>query len=413
MKLNIRNQVASRMATVLIPLVSAVAFIVPPVLAQNIPAVGKPQLAGTWCPACKRYIDCPSGRMPTSCPCGYSFVQKAKPTMSPQLRQGLPRPGMPPPDAHDDRLYYDGNVTVGGLQTRHFESNGLAARAEAWGKEMKQIDEQSLKKQAAQTQAFENDKNALLNSQGNGPALQQLKNVFAEDTAWDSPAKGRGDSSVNDPNVVDLRHLGDSPGTPDLLRKPDPKQPSEYDIPRNEKTAKKTADSGDDLVLGSTLARAIATKDATVTLKPYQQEEVEKITAENGWVIAARDLDGTAAPYIVNKISGREDNPYGMHWQILLPNGESVGYFNGTRTGQDGKALPNIKSESGAQYKGVVANGKNGAAMTEAVRNVKARWEERYITDPEGQSYSAGSHNCQDFTGEVLREYQSLLSNKH
>lgn len=407
--LKIRNRFFAGGAALLLIVSAGVVAAPPEGRAQNIPAVGKPQLAGTWCPACKRYIDCPNGKMPSACPCGYSFVQKAKPR--PQLTPGMPQPGRSPDEPQDDRLYYDGTVTAGGLRTRHFESNGLAARAEAWGKEMKQVNEQSLKKQQTQAQAFENDKNALLNSPGNGAARQQLRNVFADEAAWDSPSKSGGD-----PNGVDLRHLGDSPGTPALLRKPEPKQPSEYDFQKESAAAKESPKAGDgtekDLILGSTLARAIATKDATVTLKPYQPEEVAKITAENGWVIAARDLDGKAAPYVVNKLSGRDDNPYGMHWQILLPNGESVGYFNGTAAGQDGKTLPNIKSETGAQYKGVVASGKNGAVMTEAVKNVKARWEEKYLSDPEGQSYNAGAHNCQDFTGDVLREYQRLLSNK-
>lgn len=397
-------------------LVSFVALIIPRVSpAQNIPPVPKPKMVGTWCPACRRYIDCPSGKMPSKCPsCGYSFIQKAKP--KPQSG-GIFKPGPRPVDKQmewDDRLYYDGTVTAGGLQTHHFESNGLAARAESWGREMKQVDEQSRAKQAAQAQAFEKDKAALLTSQSNGPALLQLNNVFADDTAWDSLSKGNESTVANDPNVVDLRHLGNTPGMPGLLRTPDPKNPSEYDFPKDGKAAneplKKMEKSGDDFIFGSTLARAVATKDATVTLKPYEQEEVEKITAENGWVIAARDLDGTVAPYMVNKLSGRDDNPYGMHWQILLPNGESVGYFNGTATGADGKLLPNIKSESGAQYKGVVASGRDGAAMAEAVKNVKAGWEERYLADPDGQGYDAGSRNCQDFTGDVLREYQRLLS---
>jgi hypothetical protein len=295
----------------------------------------------------------------------------------------------------DDRLYYDGIETRGGLKTRHFDPDGLAARAEKWGQEMRQVDEQTQKKKDALARSLDNDKKDLLEKDGKPIALPQLKNPFA-----------------NDPNVVDLRHLGNSPGTPDLLNQ---KQPSDYDILRNGKAPKVLPESADDLVYYSTLAGALearvnATKDATITLKPYHQEEVEKITTENGWVIAARDLEDTTIKKAL-KISGKEDNPYGMHWQIMLPNGKNIGYFDGTSTGEDGKVLPNIKSEHGSQYKGIVASGKNGAAMNEAVRNVEAKWKNQYVTDPEGQRYNAGSHNCQDFTGDVLREYQRLLSN--
>jgi hypothetical protein len=422
MKRNICNRFtpsAARTAAVL-PLLFVVGALIAPQnsFAQNIPPVGKPQMVGFPCPSpsCKRFIDTPSGKMPSSCRfCGFSFVQSSQPKIPQSFRPvGTQSTMQQPPDAHDDRLYYDGAVTAGSLRTRHFEADGLAARAEAWGKEMKQVDAKSRAQQAAQAQAFEKDKNALLNSQGNGTALQQLRNVFDDDAAWDSPSKGKGSSSANDPNVVDFRHLGEAPGTPDLLRKPDPKQPSEYDIPRDGSApklpAKETEGSISDFINLSTRARLNATKDATAALKPYQQEEVEKITAEGGWVIAARDLDSWVGRTAVNLKTGRDDNPYGMHWQILLPNGENAGYTAGTTTGQDGKVLPNIKSESGAQYKGIVASGKNGAAMTEAVQNVKDRWEEKYITDPEGQGYNAGAHNCQDFTGDVLREYQRLLS---
>ncbi len=314
--------------------------------------------------------------------------------MPPFVRQGHQWPAIQqPPNAYADRLYYDSVVTTGGLQTGHFESNGLALRAE---KEIRQVYEQSLKEQATQTQAFKNDKDALLKRQRNGTAAQKLKNPFAEN-----------------PNVVDLRQLGESAGTPKLLRVADPKQPSEFDFPKDIITAKEPegSDAGD--VWDAGLYARVLMRKATVTLKPYQQEEVEKITAEDGWVIVARDLDGKWKPLAVNTISRRDDNPYGMHWQILLPNGKNIGYASGNKTSLDGKLLPNIGSESGKQYKGVVASGRNGEKMTEAVNIVKARWDERYIADPDGQRYNGGSHNCQNFTGEVLREYQRLLSEQH
>lgn len=46
--------------------------------AQNVPEVGKPEMVGTFCPACKAYIDLPNHKMPSSCPyCGYSFIHPA------------------------------------------------------------------------------------------------------------------------------------------------------------------------------------------------------------------------------------------------------------------------------------------------------------------------------------------------
>ena len=87
----------------------------------------------------------------------------------------------------DDRLYYDGIETRGGLKTRHFDPDGLAARAEKWGQEMRQVDEQSQKKKDALALSLENDKKNLLEKDGKAIALPQLKNPFADD-----------------PNVVDL-----------------------------------------------------------------------------------------------------------------------------------------------------------------------------------------------------------------
>lgn len=295
---------------------------------------------------------------------------------------------MPAPAKYDDKPYYDDPNTTDGLQPCDVDPHGLAdALAKIW--------ELNRKNKESQIQELENDKISLLN----GTASQKLKNPFADD-----------------PNVVDLRQLGDSAGTPDLLRRPEPKQPSEYDIPRDGSApklpVKETEGSLSDFVNVPTIAKLIAAKDATVTLKPYQQEEVEKITAEDGWVIAARDLNSRVGTTVVNLTAWRDDSPYGMHWQILLPNGKNDGYTAGTRI-EDGKVLPNFKSDSNTQYKGIVASGKNGAAMRVAVQNVKARWDEKYITDPEGQAYNAGSHNCQDFTGDVLKEYQRLLSTQH
>lgn len=186
---------AVRLMTLTLLLVSAFGVVVPQICqAQN------PSLAGIWCPACKGYISCPSGKRPAACPnpqCRYSFVQKAKPMMSPQLHQNLPQSTTyQPPDAHDARLYYDGPVTAGGLQTRHFDPDGMAARVEALVKERKQVNEQSLKKQEARSQAFENDKYEILNSQKTGPTLH----VFEED----SNLEKKRDDWLNQPNGQDL-----------------------------------------------------------------------------------------------------------------------------------------------------------------------------------------------------------------
>jgi hypothetical protein len=160
--------------------------------AQNVPPVGKPVIVGIFCPKCKGYIDAPNGKGPSSCPhCGYSFAQPSKPkpaaTTIPKLK------GVNP---FGDSLFHDVPIIPddGKLKTRHFDKDGLAAKAEAWGKEMKQVDAESRQKQDAQAQAFEHDKQELLKGQGNGPAHRQLKNIYADGNAWD------GDSSV-----VDLR----------------------------------------------------------------------------------------------------------------------------------------------------------------------------------------------------------------
>jgi hypothetical protein len=190
----IHNHQVSKLPA-LIMLVLALGFIMPVAAqAQNIPPVGKPALVGIWCPSCKGYIPCPSGKRPSKCPhCPYSFVQGTKPSPAPvRPLKPLPGPGnkqpQPVPGQTDDRLYYDGIVTPGGLKTRHFEADGLPARAEKWGKEMRQVDEESQKKKDALARSLDNDKKNLLEKDGSAIALPQLKNPFADD-----------------PNVVDLR----------------------------------------------------------------------------------------------------------------------------------------------------------------------------------------------------------------
>jgi DNA-directed RNA polymerase subunit RPC12/RpoP len=161
--------------------------------AQYVPPVGKPVMVAVPCPACKKWIKTPDGKMPSSCPyCGYSFVQQAKPKPTPQTK-----PKLQAINPFGDFLFYDVPIIPddGKLKTRHLDPNGLAARAEEWSKELKQVDGRSRQKQEAQAQEFERDKQDLLKGQANGLALQQLKNVFADDEAWDSPPKGGGDTA--------------------------------------------------------------------------------------------------------------------------------------------------------------------------------------------------------------------------
>jgi YD repeat-containing protein len=170
--------------------------------APNVPMPGNPTLAGFTCPFCRKFVDTPSGKMPTACPlCKHSFTQSPKPNPPTQIV-----PKLRPINPFGDSLFTNALITPddGKLKTSHFDKDGLAAKAEAWGKEMKQRDTLSRQKQEAEAQAFERDKQALLKGQ-NGSARRQLKNVYANDNAWN------GDSSV-----VDLR--GKTNLTPQLLR---------------------------------------------------------------------------------------------------------------------------------------------------------------------------------------------------
>ena len=365
----------------------------PAAYAQRIPAVPEPTVVGTFCPHCKEL--CPGASLPPVCPhCGHTILPAPSGTQE-----------APPPRPADTPLYYDSPETgPGKLRTRHFETNGLPSKAEAWGKEM---EERYRKRMKEQEQSFEKKKEEVQKDPPESTTQPTIRNPFA-----------------NDPNVVDLSCLGNAPGTPDLLRQPEEKQPSEYDFPAGSPNGKSFATQTDegwqDMIpaWGSTLSRASATWNASVTVVPYEPTVAKEILNNGGWVIAARDLDNAFFDLIptkagVNFITGREDNPYGMHWQIQLPDGQNVGYFNGIRTGEYGNPLPNIKSDSNTQYKGMIASGSDARKMTEAVANVKARWDAQFTADPEGHGYDSGSRNCQDFTGEVLREYNRLMSTQH
>ncbi len=197
---SILSKSAARLVIVLTLLLlpAGILFAPLPGHSQNVPPVGNPTIAGTFCPKCKGYIDMPNGKRPSSCPhCGYSFVQPARPKTMPKLK---------PINPFGNSVFTNPTITPdnGKLKTAHFDSEGLAAKAEAWGKEMKQADDQSRQKQEAQAQEFERKKQEALKGRGAGHALGQLKNIYADGDAWN------GDSSV-----VDLR--GKTNLTPKLL----------------------------------------------------------------------------------------------------------------------------------------------------------------------------------------------------
>src|ERR1035437_3089643 len=128
--------------------------------AQYVPPVGKPVMVALPCPRCKKMIDTPGGKMPSSCPyCGYSFVQQANPKPTTQTK-----PKLQAINPFGDFLFHDVPIIPddGKLKTRHLDPNGLAVKAEEWGKEMKQVDDQSRQKQEAQAQEFERNKQELL-----------------------------------------------------------------------------------------------------------------------------------------------------------------------------------------------------------------------------------------------------------
>jgi len=175
-----------------------------PVCVLFVPQTGLAgiEIVGFGCPFCGNLVEyLPGHKIPASCPhCHHSLVQPAKPAL-----QAKPR--LQPIDPFGDFLFKDVPIIPdnGKLQTRHFDNDGLAVKAEEWGKEMKQVDEQSRQNQEAQAREFERRKQELLKGQSNGPALRQLKNIYADGNAWN------GDSSV-----VDLRSKTNL--TPQLLR---------------------------------------------------------------------------------------------------------------------------------------------------------------------------------------------------
>jgi hypothetical protein len=136
------NRTAAHLAAVLILLLPPAGILCAPQTgrAQNVPVPGNPKIVGSWCPKCKQYFDMPNGKRPSACPhCGYSFTQPPAPKPAAPVIPKLK--GVNP---FGDSLFHDVPIIPddGKLQTRHFDKDGLAAKAEAWGKEMKQIDDQ-------------------------------------------------------------------------------------------------------------------------------------------------------------------------------------------------------------------------------------------------------------------------------
>ena len=184
--------------------------------APNVPMPGNPQIAGSWCPQCKKYYDMPNGKRPSACPhCGFSFVQPAKPKPAPTM------PKLKGVDPFGDSLFHDVPIIPddGKLKTRHFDKDGLAVKAEEWSKEMKQIDAQSRQNQEAQAREFERNKQDLLKSldasHSNSPAHQQLKNIFGGgEDGWDHPANNPG---VRLPDHATVKLLRDPESTGEPL----------------------------------------------------------------------------------------------------------------------------------------------------------------------------------------------------
>lgn len=181
---------------------------------QDIPQPGSPQMVAIPCVNCGKWIDTPGGKIPAVCPrCGQSPVSQTQrspgQTMPTHTYVTPKRPQLQTINPFGDYLFYGVPIVPddGKLETRHLDPDGLAARAEEWGKEMRQVNEQSHQKQEAQTQEFERRKHELFKnldaSRATGSAGLKLTNVFADD-----------------PNVVDLR--GATKLVPRMLNDGDP-----------------------------------------------------------------------------------------------------------------------------------------------------------------------------------------------
>jgi hypothetical protein len=223
MKANIRKSICRttvRFATAIFLLVFSMGVMVaPPVgFSQNVPPVGDPSVQ---CPHCKKWFVCRGAKVPDVCPLCHQpmFEKPGTATPSTGARPAQPNPLSPlgtmqkspnlqTIDPFDDYLFYGVPIRPddGKLQTRHFDPDGDAARAEAWGERMKEINEENRKKWAAQAEKDKKAKDAILKKPGGSGAdatpAQPLQNPFADDAS-----------------VVDLR--GSQTLTPKLLRDPD------------------------------------------------------------------------------------------------------------------------------------------------------------------------------------------------
>jgi len=138
-----------------------------------------------------------------------------------------------------DFLFADACIRPDGkLVTRHFDPNGLAARAEEWAKQLKTVNEQMKSLPDAQKASLVADINAALKSSGlgNTPESRKTADQSLGDKAISELNSLKGETSTppinldnavsnpyaNDPNVVDLS--GSKTLTPKLLREDDSKQ---------------------------------------------------------------------------------------------------------------------------------------------------------------------------------------------
>jgi hypothetical protein len=268
-------------------LLAAGLLLAPPIgHAQFVPPVPNPVMVAAPCPACKKMFNTPGGRMPSSCPlCGYSFVQPAKSRPAPQTR-----PQLKTSNPFGDYLF-DGVPIVpddSKLETRHLDPEGLAARAEAWGKQMKQMDAQLRENRQARGQDFEREKQGLLNgldtSRANGPALRQLKNIYAgEENGWDTPSP----EGVRIPDNAKVKLLrGPEPGGEPIA----PKKFSErsLDSLTDRELAQRSAENEKEIDILTTAAR----RDVDIGLREqrvWAGAEADLTAARGDLVKATRD----------------------------------------------------------------------------------------------------------------------------
>lgn len=316
----------------------------------------------------------------------------------------------------------------GKLVVRHFDPDQFTSRATQWMGQMRQMTEKIEAMRTGKEQALAADVERMLRQLG---GMQP----YTPDAAKDLPTTLGGRVQEQIQHLAPSATAEDSSGVVGLLRNPydtdiyAPAHPagipaSQHDFswvksrevpfiwPAEESlTLMEKLDKGSEEG-GALWAKVGETRKAEISLRTFDAEEVGRVLKEEqGWVIAARPLADWKARNAIAGVAGREDNPYGMHWQIFLPGAVDIGLFAGDVQDDSGKSLLNIGADpTGRNYTGVVASGKNGALMKQAALAVKDRWNTQYYERPSEQGYSAGMRNCQDYVGEVLREYHRLLA---